>query len=319
VLELADRWVWDFWHVRDRDVHHLFFLAAPRALDDPDLRHWHATVGHATSTDLRNWTVLPDALGSGDVGSFDDRTTWTGSVVRAGDDWVMGYTGTSDAEDGMVQRIGIARSSDLVTWTRRPDAVLEVDATRYEVLDRDVWHDQAWRDPWLYRQDGRWHCLLTARLRDGEPHGRGVVAHAVSDDLEHWEVGAPVTTPMGLGQLEVPQLCNLGGRWQLLFCSDVETQSDQARVALPGTGTYHLVADDPLGPFTGPPLPLDAGPDPTTYAGRIVEDTDGTPWFLAWERTDAAGRFVGRITDPRPVTVDAAGRLHVTPPVTRRG
>lgn len=319
MLELADRWVWDFWHVRDGDVHHLFFLAAPRALGDPELRHWHAAVGHATSTDLRDWTVRPDVFGPGRPGSFDDRTTWTGSVVRDGDGWVLAYTGTSHAEDGLVQRIGIARSPDLVTWVRGPHAVLTVDPARYETLDREVWHDQAWRDPWLYRQDGRWHCLLTARLRTGEPRGRGVVAHAVSDDLEHWEVGAPVTVPLGLGQLEVPQLCNLGGRWQLLFSSDVETQSDSARAGLPGTGTYHVVADDPLGPFTGPPLPLDAGGPATTYAGRIVVAADGTPWFLAWERTDADGRFVGRITDPRRVTVDAVGRLHLAPQVTRRG
>ena len=118
MLELADRWVWDFWHVRDHDVHHLFFLAAPRALGDPDLRHWHAAVGHATSTDLRGWTVRPDVFGPGEPGSFDDRTTWTGSIVRDGDTWVLGYTGTSHAEDGLVQRIGIARSPDLVTWTR---------------------------------------------------------------------------------------------------------------------------------------------------------------------------------------------------------
>ena len=311
MLELADDWVWDFWHVRDGATHHLFYLHAPRSLGDPDLRHWHATIGHATSTDLRDWTVLPDALGPGDPGSFDDCTTWTGSIVHDGTSWVLAHTGTSVVEDGLVQRIGIARSDDLVTWSRRPDAVLEVDPARYEVLDRDVWHDQAWRDPWLLRRDGRWHCLLTARLHDGAPRDRGVVAHATSEDLEQWEVRGPVTTRMGLGQLEVPQLVHLGGRWQLLFSSDVQTQSAAARATLPGTGTYHLVADDPFGPFTGPPLPLAAGPDPTTYAGRVVQDTDGTPWLLAWERTDADGAFVGRIGDPRPMAVDALGRLHV--------
>lgn len=311
MLELEDRWIWDLWHVRDATVHHLFFLTAPRSLGDPDLRHWHVTIGHATSTDLHAWTVHDDVLGPGEVGAFDDRTTWTGSVVRDGDGWVMAYTGTSSAEDAKVQRIGIARSDDLFTWTRQTDGVLEADATVYERLDPDVWFDEAWRDPWLFRHRGRWHCYLTARVRDGAPRDRGVVGHAVSDDLRSWEVLPPVTAPLGLGQLEVPQLCNLGGRWQLVFCSDVETQSDPARRELPGTGTYHLVGDGPLGPFHGPPHPIAAGPDPTTYAGRVVQDVAGRPWLLAWERTDASGRFVGRIGPPRPLRVDDAGRLHL--------
>lgn len=311
MLELDDRWVWDFWHVRDRDVHHLFFLAAPRSLGDPDLRHWHVTVGHATSTDLHAWTIHDDALGPGEAGAFDDLTTWTGSVVRDGGGWVMAYTGTSRADDGKVQRIGIARSDDLFTWTRQPDGVLAADPAHYEQLDPDVWFDEAWRDPWLFRHEGRWHCFLTARVATGAARDRGVVGHVVSDDLRSWEVLPPVTAPLGLGQLEVPQLCNLGGHWQLLFCSDVETQSDAARQQLPGTGTYQLVGDGPLGPFRGPPHPVAAGPDPTTYAGRVVDDAEGRHWFLAWERTDAGGAFVGRIGTPRPVVVDGHGLLHL--------
>ena len=311
MLELDDRWIWDFWHVRDGSTHHLFFLSAPRSLGDPELRHWNVTVGHATSTDLRDWTVHDDALGPGEAGAFDDRTTWTGSVVRDGDGWVMAYTGTSSGEDAKVQRIGIARSDDLFTWTRQPDGVLAADPTHYETLDPDVWFDEAWRDPWLFRHDGRWHCFVTARTNRGAARDRGVVGHAVSDDLRSWEVLPPVTARMGLGQLEVPQLCHIGGHWQLVFCSDVGTQSDQAQQDLPGTGTYHLVGDGPLGPFRGPPHPIEAGPDPTTYAGRVVEDVDGRAWFLAWERTDAAGEFVGRIGPPREVRADDRGRLHL--------
>lgn len=311
MLELAGRWVWDFWHVRDGEVHHLFFLAAPRSLGEPELRHWHAGVGHATSLDLRDWTVHADAFGPGASGSFDDRTTWTGSVVRAGDRWAMLYTGTSAAEDGLVQRIGLAWSDDLWTWQRHPSPVLEVDPARFELLDLDLWHDQAWRDPWVFRHAGRWHCMLVARRLAGPTRDRGVIVHATSSDLVHWDVDDAVTEPIGVGELEVPQLVRLGARWQLLFSTEVRTQSDAARRTLPGTGTYHLIGDGPLGPFTGPPHPIAAGADPTTYAGRIVRDVDGTPWFLAWQRTDAAGRFVGRIADPRPVTVDGTGRIHL--------
>jgi len=58
-LRYDDRWIWDFWTAIDGPDVHLFHLQAPRALGDPELRHRHATVGHAVSRDLRTWTELP--------------------------------------------------------------------------------------------------------------------------------------------------------------------------------------------------------------------------------------------------------------------
>ena len=79
-LRLPDKWVWDFWLARERDRHHVFFLQAPRSLGDAELRHRNASVGHAVSSDLRSWTVLPDAIRPGPAGAWDDVATWTGSV-----------------------------------------------------------------------------------------------------------------------------------------------------------------------------------------------------------------------------------------------
>ena len=81
-LRLDDHWVWDSWLVEDGADYHLFFLRASRALHDPYRRHRRAAVGHAVSSDLRNWQLLPDALVHADVLAWDDLATWTGSVVR---------------------------------------------------------------------------------------------------------------------------------------------------------------------------------------------------------------------------------------------
>jgi beta-fructofuranosidase len=81
-LRLADHWVWDSWLVEDGVDYHLFFLRASRALGDPFRRHRRASIGHATSTDLRTWRLLPDALVHADSPAWDDLATWTGSVIR---------------------------------------------------------------------------------------------------------------------------------------------------------------------------------------------------------------------------------------------
>jgi beta-fructofuranosidase len=74
----------------------------------------------------------------------------------------------------------------------------------YETYDPNSWREEAWRDPWVFRDPGGdgWHMLVTARVRHGPPLSRGVIGHARSADLERWEVGPPLTEPAGFGQME---------------------------------------------------------------------------------------------------------------------
>ncbi len=104
-LRLPQKWVWDFWPVRDGRDYHAFYLQAPRSLGDPELRHLNASVGHAVSKDLRHWRVLPNALSAGPPGAWDDRAAWTGCVVRERGRWHMFYTGVSVEGDSVVQRL----------------------------------------------------------------------------------------------------------------------------------------------------------------------------------------------------------------------
>ncbi len=65
---LPGHWVWDSWTAVDGDTTHLFYLHAPTALGDPDLRHRNAAVGHATSTDLVTWTDTASSSSTGRPG-----------------------------------------------------------------------------------------------------------------------------------------------------------------------------------------------------------------------------------------------------------
>lgn len=312
-LRFTDRWVWDFWLVSDGDLHHAFYLQAPKSLGDPELRHRNATIGHATSTDLTNWTPVADALGPGAAGAFDDSSTWTGSITRHDGRWAMLYTGTSTADHGLVQRIGLATSDDLHEWSRHDEAVLTSDPAIYETLDGADWFDEAWRDPWMFVDpyDEYVHVFVTARANAGDRFERGVVGHARSVDLHTWEVLEPLVTSVdGFGQLEVPQLFELGGRWYLLFCSDVPTQSPERRAVGPGTGTYYLVGSSRYGPFAmiGDGA-LDVDPIGSSYAGRVHRTADGALWFLDWKRSAADGSFVGELSSPRRVDARPDGSL----------
>jgi beta-fructofuranosidase len=310
MLHLPDHWVWDSWYTHDGQQHHAFFLRASRALLDPDRRHLRASVGHAVSTDLRSWTLLPDALVPADAPAWDDLATWTGSVVAGPDGrWYLFYTGVSRAESGRVQRIGLAVSDDLVHWHRDGSGpLLEADQRWYEKLHQAAWFDEAWRDPWVFPDpdgDG-WHMLITARDRDGAPEERGVIGHARSADLLTWEVQPPLSKPAGFGQLEVPQVAVVDGQPLLIFCCLPPEMAPRRRAVPPDGAIWAVPATSLIGPYD---VEL-ARPfrHPSLYAARLVQDMDGE-WALIGFRNVEDGRFVGELTDPIPVRYEPTAGL----------
>ncbi|MCU1490814.1 MAG: hypothetical protein JWM85_2219, partial [Acidimicrobiaceae bacterium] len=298
MLALADSWVWDLWLVDDGARFHIFFLYASRALKDPDKRHFHAGVGHAVSEDLASWTRVSDALVHDEEPSFDDLAIWTGSIVRGGTgEWLLFYTGSSRAEAGLVQRIGLARSSDLFTWERVGGGpLLEADGRWYEKLSDRSWPDEAWRDPWVFPDPGGdgWHMLITARSKVGEARGRGVIGHARSSDLLHWQAQPPLSAPgAGFGQLEVPQVEMFDDGPGIIFSCLGSELTD----GVPGTGGIWVAPAESL---TGP---FDLGKarlltDESLYSGRAIRNRSGRWILLAFENRDSDGHFVGAICDP---------------------
>ena len=80
-FSLPDHWVWDFWLADDGATYHLFYLHAPHALGNPDLRHRNARIGHATSSDLMTWQNHGQIFDVGTLeSSFQGGTTspWPG-------------------------------------------------------------------------------------------------------------------------------------------------------------------------------------------------------------------------------------------------
>lgn len=294
----------------------MFFLEAERSLGDPEMRHWHPRIGRATSQNLRDWTYHGPCLMPSDPPGADDSTTWTGSVIRDQGLFWLFYTGTSQAEQGKKQRICAATSTDLITWHKRVDnPILDLDGRWYEEYDPATWYERAWRDPYVIRDpDGAgFHMFFTARVNHGEPSGRGCIGYAHSHDLVSWRTGPPVYADGHFGHLEVPQVLYLDGRWYCLFCAVIDRYSAQHRAHMGPralSGTHYLVADAVTGPYRLEDEDFFAGDRICSlYAGRLVPTETGLQ-FLAFEDRDAEGRFIGRICDPIPVTLDA-GKLRL--------
>ena len=322
VLALDEKWIWDSWYAHDGERWHVYFLQADKAIEEPELRHWNVSQGHATSTDLIDWTHLGTCLEPSPRPAWDDYTVWTGSVVRDDDGlWHLFYTGSTHDEDGLYQRIGHATAEDMHNWRRVGDGqCLDLKGPNAAPYEADhaagLWHDRAMRDPWVMRDpagDG-WLMYFTARARGiAEPNAGGAIGLATSPDLHDWTLQPPVFAG-GYGQLEVPQVFEVAGRWYCLFCTAAEHFSKQQAEDTPGgpvTGTHYLIADDPRGPWSIAPGPfLDGALPCRRYAARIVEADDGLKIMGFADRPDGRA-FVGHVMDPEPVIVEPNGMLKV--------
>ena len=318
MLAFEDNWIWDFWLARSDGLWHIYFLQAPKSLGDPERRHWNVSMGHAISEDLYNWEYLGVCFAPSASESWDDFTTWTGSVVGIGaNEWHLFYTGTSRREKGLKQRIGHATSIDLHNWRRVGDGMaLDLDPELYEEYEEGRWHDRAMRDPWVMRDpesDG-WLMFFTARVSGNrESNEGGAIGLAESSDLLNWKIRPPIFSG-SFGQLEVPQVFSLGGKWYCLFCTHSYdwARSFRARYgAPPVTGTHYLISDSCRGPWKLAGGRFLDGKEPARrYAGKIVEH-EGRLLFLGFLDRDIDERFVGAVSDPVPVFQNELGNLEL--------
>jgi beta-fructofuranosidase len=321
MLRLNDQWVWDSWVADDGDRYHLFFLMAPRSLGDPGKRHVAATVGHATSQDLVAWKYLGETFGPGPSG-FDDLAIWTGSVIRAHDQWRMFYTAISTAGHHIFdQRVGAAVSDDLHHWRRLSDQPsLVVDSRWYKTLHEapsgtrgpdPQTSSETWRDPLVFADpagDG-WHMLITARATGAPKNDDGVIAHATSPDLASWTLGPPLCQPgAGFGQLEVLQNKVIDGRPVLVFTCHPQEMTPE-RIATSGEYCTWSVPSTSL---TGPwdiSLARPFTPEPDLFAAPLVQARDGNWVILGFRNLEPKGQDGFEIIDPIPVGLDGDGHL----------
>jgi predicted GH43/DUF377 family glycosyl hydrolase len=217
------RQVWDFSVTKVDSTYHIFYHSIHEATP-------HATnadtLWHATSPDLRHWNAPEPILTSG-TGHWDTASVWAPDVFRDEDNdrWGLAYTG---ADAGMNQRMGLAFSQDLFTWTPAVNPILEPDSAAYNWSPTGLWSD--FRDPFLWQDGGGWHVLLTAK------QSVGVLYHAVSQDLVSWTDVGPLfrndgNTPAKV--LESSQYHVIDGVHHLLF-GEFDT-----------VGISHVAAADP--------------------------------------------------------------------------
>ncbi|MEJ2356946.1 MAG: hypothetical protein P8Y13_02550 [Deinococcales bacterium] len=277
--------------VRSGGLFHLFHLVLPN----------HDYIAHAVSDDGLSWERVENALFISHPGTWDDDMLWTMSVSpdpHRDRWWRMFYTGLSMRDRGRVQRVGLARSSNLFDWEKDDSGAfpLELTAPPYEHSLEQGRHWVSFRDPYFVRVDGKGYLLAAGRVDHGPVIRRGAVAVFEEAAPDRFEPRAPLFHPSRYDDIEVPVPVELGGRWYLLgsIREDVKVHYWHADAF---EGPYLNFSDNVLLPQGN-------------YAARVCRD--GERW-LVWNFF-----FKGRVTDgqhllppPKELRADEDGELYL--------
>ncbi|MEU1191254.1 glycoside hydrolase family 32 protein [Streptomyces sp. NPDC005859] len=279
--------------------YHVCFQYNPYGPEHANM-HW----GHFRSPDLLTWEELPVAL-TPTPGGDDADGCFSGNAVSDGDRMVAFYS--AFRTNSWAQPVTTAESWDNGrTWTPR-GSLLIPDLPQGTTM---------YRDPYVWREGGRWRMLVGSALADG----RAAALLYESSDLEQWHYRGPfldqAPQPLapgadtGLGW-ECPQyLHGRDGRGALIVSAWDPALGPRRTVVYPG--------HEQEGRFlAGAPVLIDHGPD--FYAPALLPAPDGRwlLWAWSWEARDqqwvSAAGWAGLLTMPREVTLGEDGSVRQQP------
>lgn len=337
-----NKYLWDFWFAWKEDELHVFYLQAEQqeCNYNPDWRHDRPSIGHAVLSQW-GWKEVNIALTKAEGDAWDNLSLWTGSIIQKSETgpYYMFYTARrredvpiwTPSEWQRPQHIGAAVSEDMLTWQR-------TEASRIGPVIPNPgsggrFDGVSWRDPFVIREEDRWfYAFICARLNpegDGTSHltkpafdAGSVIAWVRSSDLDSWEHSEPgiLLASEDFYQMEVPQVfwrrtCN-GKRFYLLFCAQEKDCSRSRRKRMPPeecqTGTYYVSSRELPNDYQGIPELEEPAHllAPGLYAGKLIRpQSHVNPIFFGFVWADAAGYFVGGLSDPIHTQFDDDGTI----------
>ncbi len=205
------------WVQDENGTYHLFF--------QDNVEPW--SILHYTTEDFQTATLVGTALTKGNgAQDFDRDGMWAPHVIRKDGVWYMFYSGVTGPGSSPTaeQRIGVATSTDLTTWTKLPvnrctgttgDGCVYDCQASWTAWSRGGQYDRQCRDPMviLDAQEGSWKLFATARaLSDSDQ----IVTVAYSTNLLQWYSQGYIEASRG-GIAENPFVTQFNGNYFLFF------------------------------------------------------------------------------------------------------
>lgn len=238
----------------------------------------------STSRDLAHWQDVGVAIPVGAPGTWDSYDVWAPSIVLVGSTYHLYYAGVQLIGNAVVQKIGHATSTDLITWTKDANPVYDCSTLTWQYWNlSDPWGAGTdCRDPYVIRDEpnNRWVMFFNGRSKDPvhDPINPAVYWHtipsvvgmATSTDLVTWSDAGFLTATAGY-KSESPHAFSHNGTWYLAWTNDCTETVNGAYARLSTTNCikYATAASltGPYGAFVNFP-----GMETFTFASEVFSD-----------------------------------------------
>ena len=251
---------WDTWYCKKRgtDEIHAFYLQLRRPGSNRTEVE-EASLGHAVSTNLLDWTELPPIIPPEQPGKIGDLQSWTGSTIEHEGRYYMFYTMRSSCDAYKIQRIGMAVSDDLMTWEKyEGNPIINPDPRWYNTEENPAVHGLVCcRDLMVVKHDeklGYFGVFATRTITEEIQEGT-VFAGAYTENFTDWEQTPPVyqSPDNKYSIVEMPDLYYMDGKWILTWLEDNLYGNREVLGTFYNTcGTVYAVSDRLEGPYVEP-------------------------------------------------------------------
>lgn len=273
----------DFSVVKRDGWYHCFYIRRDASVP---IDSTERDLGHAISRDLYLWNQLPPVL-EVRPDHWDNARIWAPDIKEIDGVYYMFYTGVTiqPGTYAFYQQIGLATSTDLLTWNRYDEPVFSCDRVRWASCDPLSFSGGEFRDAFVMRDPASNGWLMYYTARPVSSPNTYIAGMASSDgNLMEWVNREPLwithTTYSGSSLVESPHVFHHNGLYYLVF-----TGNGSAPLRL-ATGT------DPAGPlstwtYRGPLGPIIGNNTTEWYASEYFQDgTHDYFAFINYDRVD---------------------------------
>lgn len=282
--------IWDAIVFKDNDLYRLFYLMG----DSRANPFWSVgKLGAAISTDLKQWEYLGVALQPDPAHKWQSGRILSGSAYKENGVYYLFYSASPPEPSIFDESIGLATSTDGITWKRCAEQFLKLDTQFYCSSLRDgVKKHNGWRDPYIFKDPKTqlYYLFITASCPGEHPTFRGCVGLAVSETIDgFYKVLPPVTYPLVSGtnegifyEMERPQVIYRDRKYHLFFSAATQFINPKwirqiGNGQITHSSLYWYISDSITGPFLpSSPMPVVKGSQDTgLYGTTFVEAPDG--------------------------------------------
>ncbi len=282
--------IWDAIIFKDNNLYRLYYLMGDSSANP----FWSVgKLGAAISYDMKTWEYLGVVLEPDPTCEWQSGRILAGSFYQENGSYYCFYSASPPKPLTFDESIGLATSTDGISWQHSSDQFIKLDSRFYcSSLREGKEQHYGWRDPYIFKDPvtQKYYLFITTSCQGEHPIYKGCIGLAISNQIDGpYTVLPPVAYPMVPGteegihyEMERPQIIYREGKYHLFFSAAPMYMNPKwieqvGRERITNSSLYWYVSDNVTGPFMPSSVkPIVKGSENTDlYGTSLIEAPNG--------------------------------------------